>query len=380
MAHKRVKTALIGSGTISGIYLQNTTKVLNNILDVVGCSDIIPERAQRRAEQFGIRAMTNEEILNDPEIELVINTTFMKAHFEVSKQILEAGKNLHTEKCLSLTCDMAKELIDLAKAKGLNISGAPDTFLGAGMQTAIKLIDDGFVGIPRACTGIMVRGFDMYGFMKRAPFDFDILPGTGVLHDVGVYYVAAMIAMFGPIKRVAGTTHQRVPEITFENPDHPRYGQTKKLEEPQVITATLEFQNGVLGTLICTNDGPAGEIPILDVFGSEAHLYAGDPDMYHGPVFLAREGTGYNAEKQAIQLTHGFSTDSRGIGVADAAYAIRNHRKPRCDGEFIYHTLEALWGIIESSKTDEYYVMKSTCERPKPVASGVKKRGAAFDD
>ena len=151
---KRVKAAIIGSGMISGIYMQNLTQTFNDVVELVGCSDLIPEKAEKRAQEYGIKVLTNEEIFNDPEIEIVLNLTYMRAHYPVTVQALEAGKHVYTEKCMSLNRDLAKKVYDLAKRKGLYVTGAPDTFLGAGLQTARKLVDNGTIGKPIAARAI----------------------------------------------------------------------------------------------------------------------------------------------------------------------------------------------------------------------------------
>mgnify|MGYP002519899753 CR=1 FL=1 len=86
MEFKKIKTALIGCGMISKIYLTNLKAL--DVIELVGCSDIIESRAESRANEFGIKKMTNEEIYNDPEIELVINITNHTSHYEVSKKSL----------------------------------------------------------------------------------------------------------------------------------------------------------------------------------------------------------------------------------------------------------------------------------------------------
>ena len=111
------KVGLIGSGSISYTYLNNLTKTFS-ITDVVGCSDLIPDRSASRAEEFGIRQMTNEEIFSDPEIEIVVNTTYPMSHYKISKQAMEAGKHVYAEKMMATNFENAKELYDISKKKG----------------------------------------------------------------------------------------------------------------------------------------------------------------------------------------------------------------------------------------------------------------------
>ena len=143
MSVKPVKVALIGSGNISYTYLNTLVHGGFQIVDVVGCSDLIPEKSAARAQLFGIRQMTNEEILSDPEIEIVLNTTQLWNHTAVTKMILEAGKHVYSEKAMGDTLEGAKANYDLARSKGLMLGCAPDIYMGAAYQTARKLIDSG---------------------------------------------------------------------------------------------------------------------------------------------------------------------------------------------------------------------------------------------
>ncbi len=98
---KPMKAAVIGCGVISEIYLKNLCGFFQ-VIDVVGCSDIIPERSQKRAEQFHIRQMTNEEIYADREIQIVVNLTDPMNHYEVTKAALLAGQHVYCEKMIAV--------------------------------------------------------------------------------------------------------------------------------------------------------------------------------------------------------------------------------------------------------------------------------------
>ena len=363
---KPVKVALIGAGTISGEYLNNMVHNFD-ILDVVGCSDIIPERSAARAKEFGIRQMTNEEILSDPEIEVVVNTTYPTAHYTVSKSILEAGKHLYCEKPMSATKEEAKELLDMARAKGLYIGNAPDTFLGGAAQTARKLLDMGMIGTPITARATLIRGYHLMGGAEdKLPFTF--YPGGGIMFDVGCYYLVNLINLLGPIKRVAGFSQTVSKEKLYVNPAHPQYGQTIPVQSPNNTLGALEFASGVLGTITTTSEC-FSETPQLEIYGTEGTIVCADPNCFGGEVLVRRTG---NKEYFPVQLTHAYTDPNcRGIGVADFAYAIRNGRKARADAELAYHFLEATEGMIESGETGRYYEMQSSCERPAALASGI---------
>ncbi|SCI85231.1 1%2C5-anhydro-D-fructose reductase [uncultured Clostridium sp.] len=363
---KPVKVALIGAGVISGEYLKNM--VYNfDILDVVGCSDIIPEKSAARAAEFGIRQMTNEEILSDPEIEVVVNTTYPTEHYNVSKQILEAGKHLYCEKPMCAELGQAKELMDLAREKGLYIGNAPDTFLGAGYQTARHLLDAGIIGKPIMARATLIRGSYVLGGADPK-FPFPSYPGGGIIFDVGCYYLVNLINLLGPIRRVAGFAQTNIKEKPYVNPHHPEYGDQVKTQSPTNTIGALEFESGVLGTIMTTTEC-FSETPQLEIYGSEGILTCPDPNCFGGDVKVTR--VGYR-EPYVVQHTHAYTDPNmRGIGVAEFAYAIRNGRKARTDASMAYHFLEASFGMIESGETERYYHLQSTCERPAALASGI---------
>ena len=146
---KAVRTAVIGCGAISDIYYENMIKNFDSI-EVVACCAKHLENAHRKAQQVGIEAHTYEEILSDPSIEMIVNLTPPGVHYDILRRGLEAGKHCYTEKIMTLSLEEAKELCQLADRKGLYLGSAPDTFLGAANQTALKAIADGLIEIGRA--------------------------------------------------------------------------------------------------------------------------------------------------------------------------------------------------------------------------------------
>ena len=365
-----VKVGLVGSGAISKSYLSS---MINNfsILDVVGCSDIIPERSKNRAEEFGIEQLTNEEIFNNPEIEIVVNTTYPLSHYEVSKAALLAGKHVHSEKMMAVTLDEGRELLSIAKEKGLRIGMAPDTFLGGGLQTARKLIDAGFIGEPLTARAKVIRGYHMRVEVETDRLPFIMSPGGGIPFDMGGYYLHALIFLLGGIRRVTGFAKTRKDTYVYENPRHPKYKESFDYDTTNMLVGALEFEQGCYGTLTTISEA-FGEVPKIEIYGTEGILICGDPNTFGGPIYLKRDNGSWNDfPPYEIPLTHGYSDgDYRGIGVADMAWAIRNNRPHRCSAELGFHAFEVVHGIIESCNTGKVYEMTSKCERPEPLPSG----------
>ena len=362
---QRVKVGVIGCGRISSIYLKNCTQTFN-ILDVVACADLVPELAQQRAEEFHIpRACTVEEVLADPEIEIVLNLTSPHVHAEMNKRVLEAGKHVYTEKPFALTAEDADQVLELARTKGLRVGCAPDTFLGGGLQTCRKLIDDGWIGTPYAASGLILMGNPSDAMHPMFHTFFQL--GWDPLFDMAPYYLTAMVFLLGPVRRVTGSTSQVRREITVTNMKSPRYGETVPIEAPLNTAATLDFESGAIATLQAAKES-FGYTPRFEIYGTEGILYAPDPNTFDGPIRIQQA----DRTIKDLPYSHGFAENSRGIGVADMAYAIRSGRPHRASGELARHVLDITLGIFESSRTERHVAITARTERPAPLPLGLK--------
>ncbi|HET7616059.1 MAG TPA: Gfo/Idh/MocA family oxidoreductase [Bacillales bacterium] len=356
---EKLKAGIIGCGNISAIYFTNCA--LFKQLEMAACADLDLERARVKAKEFGVpKACTVEELLADPEIEIVINLTIPAAHGDVCLQALEAGKHVYVEKPLSITAEDGKKVLETAAAKGLLVGGAPDTFLGGGLQTCRKLIDDGWIGAPVSAAAFMTS----HGVESWHPNpDFFYQPGGGPLFDMGPYYLTALVSLIGPMKRVTGSARISFPErkITSE----PNYGQTIEVNTPTHIAGVLDFENGAVGSLITSFDVWGAKLPFIEIYGESGTLSVPDPNTFGGPVFVRKQN---DKEWREVPLTHGYTANSRGIGAADMAEAILEGREHRANGRMTYHVLEAMSGLLEASKEGRHYHMQSTFERPKSLA------------
>jgi predicted dehydrogenase len=331
--------------------------------------------------------MSNEEILQDPEIEVVMNLTFPEAHYKVSKAILEAGKHCCVEKMMSVNFSEARELSDLAKKKNLLYCAAPDTFLGGGWQTARKYVDDGLIGKPIGVNAVISCSYqpvtDSFD-LDPDHFFFPLHPGGGLPYDLGGYYLHAMINLFGSIKRVSGFGGNIDPQRQYLNPHHPKYKEPFAVDTPTTLSGTMEFEGGVYGTILISSD--ASVYDSFSVQGSQASMTLFHPNFYSGPMILHRTGAvadeargiGMNKEggyrpmpdNVALPILHGYCENSRGLGLADMAYALRNKRRPRAHGDLGLHAMEVIHGMLESERTGRVYTMTTACPRPKMRRTG----------
>lgn len=355
----KVKAGIIGCGKISGIYMENCQKF--DILELKACSDIDRSRAEEQAAHYGIpHVYTTEELLADPEIEIVINLTIPALHAKITLDALQAGKHVYVEKPLAVTREEGLAVLETAREKGLLVGCAPETFLGAGIQTALKLVKDGKIGTPIAATAFMMsRGHE---FWHPDP-EFYYAAGGGPMFDMGPYYLTALVQLLGPIRSVSGMTGKALTERTITS--EKKYGQKIQVDIPTHVAGLLRFDNGAIGTLITSFDVFGGStLPNIEIYGTHGTMLVPDPNTFGGSVKYRLTG---ESEWTEEPLLPGYNQNTRGIGPADMAYAIRSGRSHRASGELAYHVLEAMWAFHDSSDSGMLYEMKSTCEMPAPL-------------
>jgi len=358
----KLKVGIIGTGNISGIYLKNGKRFES--MEIVACADLDAERAAAKAAEHGIRGCTVEELLADPGIQMVINLTVPQAHAAVALQALEAGKHVYSEKPFSATREEGLQVLEVARSRGLRVGCAPDTFLGGGLQSCIKLVEDGWIGTPIGATAFMVGG-GPEGWHPNP--DFFYQPGGGPLFDMGPYYLTALVALLGPIARVTGSAKISFPERIATSKE--LFGKKIPVTTPTHIASVLDFVSGPVATLLTSFDVKGGSVlPRIELYGSEGTLELPDPNTFGGPVRIRRAGADSWSD---IPLTHGKSENARGVGAADMAAAILSGRSHRANGEMAYHVLEAMFGILDASGQGAHYQMQSTCRRPESFPLGL---------
>lgn len=363
---QKVKVGVIGCGQISGVYLKNCTNQFNTILEVAAVADIVGELAEKRALEFSIpKVCTVDELLANPEIEVVLNLTAPAVHAPINMKALQAGKHVYCEKPFALTREDADAVLTLAASKKLRVGCAPDTFLGAGIQTCRKIIDDGWIGTPYAAGGTILMGNASGGMHPN--FQNFLKLGGDPLMDMGPYYLTAMVALFGGAKRVTGSVSQLHQTITVNNPRSPRYGDTVPVEAPTNVSAVIDFESGVTAGLQAAKES-FGYSPRLEIYGTEGILYAPDPNFFGGTVAIKQA----NGNTKDFPLSHSFEEENRGIGVADMAYAIRSDRPHRASGELARHILDISLSIFEASEQGRHMALQSKCERPAPLPQALK--------
>jgi predicted dehydrogenase len=351
------RIGIVGIGKISEIYLTNLTGMFSKRVTLSAVTDVITERASKAAADYHVRHIkTPEELFNDPGVDIILNITQPQHHHKVAMAAVKAGKHVYDEKPLCVTREEAAELLKTAAEKKVRVGGAPDTFLGAGIQTCRKLIDDGWIGRPVAATAFMMNhGHEHW---HPAP-EFYYKIGGGPMFDMGPYYLTALVNLLGPITRVSGSAKQGFKTRTITS--EPLNGTVINVDVPTHIAGVLDFANGAVGTIITSFDVWASSMPFIEIYGTEGTLQVPDPNTFGGPVLVRR----FRAETWSeIPLLKDFPDNSRGLGITDMAEAIAEGRPHRAAGELAYHVLEVMHGIHDASASGVYYQVKSTCTQP----------------
>lgn len=363
---RRVKAAVVGCGVISDVYLQSFKENFS-IVEIVACSDLDEDRMQQTAQRYGLQAMNYEKILEDASIEMVINLTSPKAHYVLSKKALMHGKHVYSEKMMAIEYEEGKELCQLADEKNVRFGAAPDTFLGGGIQTAKYAVDKGLVGTINSGVISLTRDYRVFG--ENLPHLFK--KGGSVLYDMGGYYLTAVCSILGPVKRVFSFGKKTEEIHTVNRVGSPLFGEEITLEDSNVITAVLEFANNALITLHLNSSTVLNETFHLELYGDKGILRLGDPNTFGGAVTLQKAGN----DPVKLPFTHGFQTESRGLGAAEMAWSIVQDRPHRVSKEMALHVLEIVHGIFNSIDTGKYYEMETEFQSPESLPEGLIGKG-----
>lgn len=358
---EKVGIGIVGCGTISPAYIAASRQFPN--IEIKGLADMRSDVAQKRGAEFGIPAMRVDEMLRRDDVEIVVNLTVPLAHTDVDIAVLNAGKNVYSEKPLGISLVEARKVMDLANEKGLRVGCAPDTFLGGGHQTARQLLDQGAIGKPVAGTAFfMCPGHERW---HPAP-GFYYLRGGGPMLDMGPYYITNLVQLMGSVATVMGSTAR--PRAQRLITSEPLKGTSIPVEVSTHVAGMLEFESGAIVSVAMSFDVPRHNHAPIEIYGDEGAMLVPDPNRFGGEVSVARTG----GEWQAMPLTHGYTQgEFRSIGVAEMAAAITARRPHRASGALAYHVLEVMEAFQKSADEGKRVAIESSVERPKAMPAGL---------
>ncbi len=362
---EKLGVGIIGCGNISAAYMQ--LGPLFRGVEIRACTDVNPDAAKARAEEFDLRAESIDGLLAADDIDIVVNLTIPAAHYEVSKQAIEAGKHVYSEKPFVLSVEEGKALAELAEQKGVRVGSAPDTFLGGSHQLARHVIDSGALGkVVSGTCHVMSHGMEHW----HPNPDFFFKPGAGPILDVGPYYVTNLVQLIGPVKRVGALASVPTRERVILS--EPRKGEKITVETPTTIHAVMEFESGAIVTLGASWDVWHHKHANMELYGEKGSLHVPDPNFFGGDLIVTDEQRVVDVPQweHPLGVPNQEAKDGRGLanyraaGLADMALAILEGRPHRCSLEMSLHAIDVMTSILKSGETGSFVDLSTTCERP----------------
>lgn len=356
------RVGIVGCGVIAKVYADKLKAL--PFIDLVACADIDAERANAFAQENSIpRAALVDELLADRNIDVVVNLTIPQAHVGVSRAAIDNGKSVFSEKPLALTVAEGRGLVEAARAANVRIGCAPDTFLGAGLQTCRGLIDSGAIGEPVAANAFMLSP-GPEGWHPRPQIFYEY--GAGPMFDMGPYYFTALVMLLGPARRI--TSSARITRAQRTIGSEPLKGQKIDVQVPTHVASVVDFVSGPVATLVTSFDVQASRNRWIEIYGTEGTLAVPDPNTFGGPVQIKRHP---RDEWHDVALSHGNAQQSRGIGLADMVRGAQRNRPHRASGELALHVLDLMESSIRASELSAHVILETTCTRPEPLPAGL---------
>lgn len=354
MSPDPVRIGLLGAGDIAGRYAETLARAPG--VRLVGAAGRSFEAAGARLP--GVPILSADDLLRPDVVDLIVNLTPPQAHAETTRRALRAGLHVYSEKPLATTLEDARDLIALAARSNRVLACAPGTILGPAQQTARRMIDAGELGrIWGAAATLIYPGPDLWHHDADRLF----APGAGAVFDMGVYDVAALVHLLGPVRRVAAGGGRARDERTIQA--GPRAGERFPVVALTHASALLFFERGATATLTVSFDGPGARRSELEIYGTDGTLGLPRSGDFAGACHLSR-AMGRWDEVAPVFPWEGAAWP---IGVLDAADAVRTGREPRASATQAFHVLDVLIAINRAIATETLVDVASTTERPDPM-------------
>jgi len=371
--NKVFNVGLIGCGHISETYFR-AQEFFNNI-KIVNCADINSKSANNCAKKYNIQAVTVDEILQDKEIEIILNLTIPRAHFDISQRALLAGKHCYSEKPLCINFEDGKKLLELSKKNNLYLGSAPDTFLGGGIQKTRDLIDKGLIG--KIQLGNAIFAFPGVQSYHPNPEPWFTINEGGPVIDMGPYYITALVNLLGPAINVSSRSKKVFNEREIGIGQ--RKGTKFSVECETTYVSTIEFKDKSLIQMTLSFDVKDHKRNHIELYGDKGSIIVPDPNMFGGSVFTCLELGGKWTEHKTDNLELGkiniksqssranespTNANYRGAGLSQMAFSIENHKKHLCNANLSLHVLDIIRSIMRAAESGKKEMISTSCDKP----------------
>ena len=372
--NKVFKVGLIGCGHIAETYFR-AHKYFNNF-KIIKCADILDSASKKCASKYGIKSLSVQDLLNDKEIEIILNLTIPKAHYEVAKKALLHNKHVYSEKPMAINLNQGKELVKLAKKKKLYIGNAPDTFLGGGNQKSKEILEKNLIG--KINLGNATFAFPGVQSYHPNPEPWFTKKEGGPVIDMGPYYLTALVNLLGPAKEVTGSVMRGIKKRIIGI--GPKKGKKFKVNCPTTYLSTIVFKNKTIIRLTLSFDVIAHQRNHIEFYGKEGSMIVPDPNMFGGSVYVCKKlGQPWkeyktnkmplgkiNIRSKSLRANESpINANYRGVGLAEMAYCIENRKIHKCNGELSLHVLGIIQSTMKASITGKKQRINTSCKIPK---------------
>jgi predicted dehydrogenase len=348
--------AVVGCGNISNQYLRNLATFPD--VAVLFCADLDLSRAKAQAAAYDVPgAGSVAQAIEHPGVRLIVNLTVPAAHAEIASAAIAAGKHVWNEKPLALDLAAGAALLKEAENNGVRIGCAPDTVLGAGIQSARRLIASGGIGAPLSALTLL-QGPGPQTWHPDPEFLFAV--GAGPLFDLGPYYLSVLATLFGPVTRVAAAG--RRPAGSRIIGAGPRAGTAFDVSVPTHVAALAEYAAGQAASLLFSWDSPLTRRGFVEITGTEATLAVPDPNQFDGDLRVRRAG-----EQEWTVIPSTGAAAGRGTGIVDMVRGIDRGEPHRASGEMALHVLETMIAIERSAATAGFEQVRTSFAAPAPL-------------
>ena len=368
--------AIIGCGFVADYYL--TTLQDYPELKIAGVYDRNRDRAKSFAQYYSVYSYRSlEELLTDKQVDLVVNLTNPKSHFEINLACLQAEKHVYSEKPLAMKLEDAKKLVDLAEQKNLYLSCAPCNLLSETAQTIWKALREEKIGRVYSVYGEMDDGlihkmpYKSWVSQSGIPWPYKDEFEVGCTLEHAGYYLSWFPAFFGRAESVTAFSSNLIEDKETDV--------ALEVNESDFSVACIKFASGVVARLTCSIIAPHDHS--LKIFGDRGILSTKDCWFYNSPVRIKRFLNIRRkmilspiAQKYPLKGNQTKKFNYRAAfqmdfarGIAELVSAIGENRPCRLSASYSLHVNEIVLAIHNARKTNGTYTVKSTFAPIEPM-------------